>query len=75
MKETKTQTAIQEKISELSPEKRELLGMLFENEELPDETKSENVQESLNVIEKKLKEIWQKVLGKKISVKPITFLN
>lgn len=63
MEKTSAQTTLDEKMNELSPEKRELLELLFGGENPTSETRGETANQPLNKVETELKKIWEEVMS------------
>lgn len=63
MKQTAAQTVFDEKLSELSADKRELLELLFGQKDLTAEIEDETSAQDLSETEVKLKHIWEQILN------------
>lgn len=63
MKQTAARTVFDEKLSELSADKRELLEMLYGQKDLTAENEAETPPRDLSEIEVKLKHIWERILN------------
>lgn len=63
MEKPATQTALDKKMNALSPEKRELLELLFGSETAKVETENEESTEHLSHVEAALKTIWEEILS------------
>lgn len=63
MENTSSQTALDEKLNELSADKRELLELFLGDENLVVETERDVSNQTLSEVEMKLKNIWEEVLN------------